>query len=90
MLLWTSLALSDLDNILKYFSEKDETITINLAKAFDKAISNIENFPEIGMLGRKEQTRELFLSQYPYVIIYRINKHNIEIVRLLHTHQQWI
>lgn len=90
MLLWTSLALSDLDNILKYFSEKDEAITINLAKAFDKAISNIENFPEIGILGRKEKTRELFLSQYPYVIIYRINKNDIEIVRLLHTHQQWL
>lgn len=89
MLLWTSLALLDLNNILQYFSEYNENVTIKVAKEFDMAISNIEKFPQIGVLGRKVQTRELFLSHYPYVIIYRINDADIEILRLLHTHQKW-
>ncbi len=89
MILWTPLALSDLDNILNYLSEKNEDVAVHAAKLFDKAVSNIEQFPEIGITGRKENTRELFLSQYSYVIIYRLNGNNTEILRLLHTHQKW-
>lgn len=90
MLFWTTLALSDLDTILKYFSEKDEMVAVNIAKAFDRAISTIEQFPEIGISGWRETTRELFLSHYPFVIVYRLKNNDIEIVRLLHTHQQWL
>lgn len=89
MLIWTNIALNDLKNILEYISSDDENTAKQIALSFDNACKRIEQFPQIGIEGRKLNTRELFLPKYPFVFIYRQKKIRIEILRILHTHQQW-
>ena len=89
MLLWTTPALKDLKSILEYIEGDDEKAAERIAKAFDEASCRLEQFPQLGIQGRASGTRELFLPRYPFVFIYRQNKLHLEILRLLHTHQQW-
>ena len=89
MLRWTTPALKDLKNILEYFAAEDEEASERIARAFKEASRQLKQFPQIGMQGRVPGTRELFLPKYPFVFIYRQKNVHIEILRLLHTHQQW-
>lgn len=89
MLLWTTPALKDLKNILEYISGNDEDAAERIAKSFDEASFRLEQFPQIGIQGRAAETRELFLPKYPFVFIYRQKNLHLEILRLLHTHQEW-
>ena len=45
--------------------------------------------PGRGRAGRKPNTRELFISGMPFLIIYRILGDSIEITRILHAAQRW-
>ncbi|WP_310889386.1 type II toxin-antitoxin system RelE/ParE family toxin [Delftia sp. UME58] len=46
-------------------------------------------FPELGRLGRIEDTRELVISQTSYVVPYRVYGNVVRILRVLHCAQQW-
>ena len=45
--------------------------------------------PNVGVLARREGTRELVLSPLPYIVVYRITGNVIHIVRILHGAQKW-
>jgi len=45
--------------------------------------------PYRGRKGRKPNTREMMISGFPFLIIYRVAKEAVEIVRVLHGAQQW-
>jgi toxin ParE1/3/4 len=64
--------------------------------AFDKVVGRIniclkiiKNNPYIGKEGRYQGTRELFVSNTSYVIIYRIKEDTIEVITILHTSRQY-
>jgi toxin ParE1/3/4 len=43
----------------------------------------------MGRPGRVTGTRELVISGTPFVVIYRLQEQSIEVLRLLHSAQQW-
>ena len=45
--------------------------------------------PHMGRLGRVKGTRELVVSDTPYVIAYRVETGPVVILRLLHGAQKW-
>ncbi len=45
--------------------------------------------PGLGRIGRKRGTRELVISKTPFVVIFRVKAKRIEIIRLLHSSQQY-
>jgi toxin ParE1/3/4 len=45
--------------------------------------------PQMGRPGRVAGTRELVISSTPFVVIYRLQGQSIEVLRLLHSAQQW-
>ena len=46
-------------------------------------------FPEMGHPGRIDGTRELVISNTPYIAAYRIADNSVRILRVLHGAQQW-
>jgi plasmid stabilization system protein ParE len=59
------------------------------ALAIYSAADSLKDTPHRGRTGRKPGTRELPLSGFPFVIIYRAGKEAVEIIRILHGAQQW-
>lgn len=45
--------------------------------------------PQMGRPGRKKGTRELVISRTPFVVVYQVKGTRIEVIRLLHSSQQW-
>ena len=49
----------------------------------ESALSMVD-FPEVGHVGKHEETRELVLSRYPYTLIYKLSATRIVIVAVVH------
>lgn len=86
---WTRKASYNLDAIEKYI-EKDKPIAA--AKTVLKIIKTVgllAKNPQLGRPGKVGQTRELIISNTPYIIPYRINNDTIEILRVIHSAMKW-
>ncbi len=87
---WTETAAQDLDRICDYVErQSNPAIAQRVAAVIYERISSLERFPGLGRAGRKVNTRELVIAGLPYVAIYRIHDHTVDIIRILHGAQSW-
>jgi toxin ParE1/3/4 len=49
----------------------------------------LQEFPMIGKEGRIAGTRELVVTRYRCVLVYRVTDNTVEIVRVIHGGQLW-
>lgn len=83
---WTVSALRDLASEMEYLSkEANEIIAKKAYSAIQEKVLNLKNFPHLGREGRIFGTRELVLTDYPYIIPYRVCENRIEILAVFHT-----
>jgi toxin ParE1/3/4 len=86
---WTSAAADDLQNIANYLFEQTAEHAARLIREICGSPNRLKTFPSRGRLGKKEGTRELVLSPLPYVIVYRATSDAVQILRVLHSSQDW-
>jgi addiction module RelE/StbE family toxin len=53
------------------------------------AVLRLLDFPNSGRVGQVPGTRELVIANLPYVIVYRLTKTEVQIVRVLHSRQDF-
>jgi len=90
MIEWTEQATRDLDQAHDYitFSNSEEVaarITMHIANS----VQQLATFPMSGRPGRVRATRELVISNCPFVVAYTIEKEHIVILAIYHGAQQW-
>ena len=51
-------------------------------------VAELAKHPEIGRPGRVFGTRELVIEKYPYLVPYRIQGKEVQIIRVFHTSQR--
>ncbi|MFL1780489.1 Type II toxin-antitoxin system RelE/ParE family toxin [Candidatus Hepatincolaceae symbiont of Richtersius coronifer] len=86
MIILAQSAIEDLKNIEIHLPEP------SLKKIMDKIFSSmeaIEIHPLLGKKGRVGNTRELYISSTNYILIYKIEDTNIEILNILHTSRNY-
>ena len=87
---WTKPAADDLTNICDYTEDRFGAAQARRAAiAIYDAADFLKDMPHRGRSGRKPGTRELIVSGFPFIVIYRVGKEAVEIVRILHGSQQW-
>lgn len=87
---WTKPAVDDLTHICDYTQERlGSAQARRAALAICDAADFLKDMPHRGRVGRKSGTRELIVSDLPFLIIYRVEKEAVEVVRILHGAQQW-
>lgn len=83
---WTISALKDLSLEMDYLANKAGEYTAKkIYSAIQKKISKLKNFPQLGREGRIFGTKELILTDYSYIIPYRVCENHIEILAIFHT-----
>jgi toxin ParE1/3/4 len=88
-LVWTSAAVADIEQIFDYLLEKiPDRVTTTIERVFT-SVSELRQFPRRGRPGRKEGTRELVLTQLPYLVVYEVVDQSIRVLRVLHGARRW-
>ena len=90
-LYWTAPALTDLDDALGYIAADNPQAAQAVGRLIRKKMELLRQFPNASVIGRMENTRELFIGGTSYSVIYKIRPDNktIEILRIWHEKRQW-
>ncbi|WP_320197953.1 type II toxin-antitoxin system RelE/ParE family toxin [Agrobacterium sp. rho-13.3] len=81
---WTVRALQRLDEIGAYIAHDDPDAAARVVACVD----TLAELPNAGRIGRITGTREVVLSDIPYIIPYRVRQY-IEIITVMHASQKW-
>ncbi len=86
---WLRKALKSLEQAYDYIAEEDADAAIGAVLKIQVATEQLAEFPEMGRAGRVEGTRELVISNSPYIVIYRVKGKTVEILRVLHSSKRY-
>lgn len=85
---WTPLAAADMQQISDYLKEHHPRYRQPTMRKLYERIRSLKQRPYLGRPGRVEGTRELLMFPLPYVIVYRLSGHTVEILRIYHGAQE--
>ena len=86
---WTEKASRNLDRIEAYISQDSPAAALRTILAIIEEIEQLRYYPALGKPGRIEGTRELVISDKPYIVPYRVKENTIEILRIFHTSRKF-
>jgi toxin ParE1/3/4 len=86
---WLDIAVDDLEEIADYISQDNPETARRIVKRLWTAAKSLADQPEIGRPGRIHGTRELVVSNTPFVVPYRVVGSEVEILRVLHGSREW-
>jgi toxin ParE1/3/4 len=83
-------ALEDLKSIAESIEQDRSLETSNrIMRVIYTAVQSLRNMPLRGRQGRLEQTRELVLSNLPYLVVYQVSDERMLILTIVHGAQKW-
>ena len=88
-ILWTQLALFDLDQAYNYITNTSPNRANAIIDRIEQSVTLLQQFPEMGRSGRISGTKELVIPETPFILPYRITETTIEILAVIHGAQQW-
>jgi toxin ParE1/3/4 len=88
---WTRAARRDQRIIIEWLSDRNPAAAGQVLDRIERSLANLETMPRMGRAGRVAETRELVVPRTPYLVIYRVQdpEGEVIVVRLLHTAQRW-
>ena len=86
--LWRPLASADRDAILQHVGADTPAAAIELDLEFGAKAESAARRPTLYEPGRLNGTREIVVRPN-YVMVYRVREDSVEVLRVLHTAQQW-
>jgi toxin ParE1/3/4 len=87
-LVWETDAANQLDDILGYIAERNGPAAERLERIVTNSVDHLVAFPFMGRPGRIAGSRALIVHPN-YIIIYQVTETWIDIIRVLHAHQQY-
>jgi len=85
---WTQRARRNLNDIGEHIAQDDPAAAERTVRRIVEQVSGLANCLRIGRTGSVEGTRELVISDTPYIAVYRI-KERVEVLRIRHGAQRW-
>lgn len=86
---WLVVADDELVRIVQEIVQHNPQAADELEHRVHKFVQHLTNFPDAGRTGRVEGTRELVISDYPYIVVYRFQGGFVEILGVRHAARQW-
>jgi len=90
MIEWTEQATQQLDQAHDYITlSNSEEVAARITMHIATSLQRLATFPMSGRPDRVPGTRELVISNTPFVVVYSIEKARIVILAIYHGAQQW-
>jgi len=86
---WTEPAAAALAGIQDYIANENPRAASEVVRRIRIAVSQLKLHPGIGRTGRVPATYELVIHDLPYVVPYRIQKDEVQILSVYHTSRKW-
>jgi toxin ParE1/3/4 len=86
---WLDEAFADLDQIFDYILERNPEAALKVSEAIRHQVGMLADHPQIGRTGRVRGTRELVITDLPYIAAYYIKEQEVRILAVLHTSRKW-
>ncbi len=87
---WTAPALRDLEAIGDYIArDNSAAVAGRIVMAILDQTESLAEFPQIGRPGRIPDTRELVVTDTPFIAPYRVRDGEIQILAVFHGARQW-
>ena len=86
---WLDEALEDLKLIGEYIAQENANAAYKVLIKIKATADNLSRHPEIGRSGRVFGTREIVISDLPYILAYQITDRDIRILAVMHTSRKW-
>jgi toxin ParE1/3/4 len=87
---WTDAAMSDLEEAYEYIANSSgPTIARTLVERVFLSVDHLTAFPQSGLLGRVQSTREVVTSHTPFIAAYAVESNHVVILAVLHGAQLW-
>ena len=90
MIEWTEQATRQLDQAHDYIAlSNGEEVAARITMQIVTSVQQLATFPMSGRSGRVRGTRELVISNTPFIAAYAIDQDRIGILAIYHGSQQW-
>ena len=86
---WLDLAVDALADIADYIARDNPGAAKRIVSRLWSAVKSLSRRPETGRPGRVHGTRELVVSNTPFIVPYRIVESEVQILRVLHGARKW-
>ena len=86
---YTRQALLDLTEIHDYIAAENAEAASRVVTEIEREIQQLKAHPRLGRPGRIEETRELVISRLPYVVAYRDQADEIQVLSVIHSARAW-
>ena len=80
---WLDEALEDLKSIGDYIAQENANAAYQVLIRIKATAYNLSRHPEIGHPGRVFGTREIVMSDLPYILVYQITDKDIHILAVV-------
>ena len=85
---WLRQALRELDEEAAFISREDERAAALVVRRVFDAVAKLPANPGLGHPGRVPGTRELVVPKTHYVVPYRVQGDEVQLLRVFHTSRQ--
>jgi len=83
-------AAEDLERICEQIERDNPEAARRVARTIYAGCARLKDFPYLGRSSdRMTGRRELVFSPLPYIVVYRVTQHAVEISRIFHGAQDW-
>jgi toxin ParE1/3/4 len=86
---WLRKALLNLDQEAAHIAKDNPKAAAEFVTHVRHSVSVLFTHPNMGRQGRVPGTRELVITQFPYILPYRVRENRVEILRVFHTARKW-
>src|SRR5271163_2345339 len=87
---WTEQAVRQLDHVHDYtIPSHGESVATRVTAQIVSSVEQLETFPLSGRIGRVPKTRELVISNTPFIVAYTLDRGRIVILAIYHGAQRW-
>jgi toxin ParE1/3/4 len=86
---WLRKAVLNLDQEASYIAQDNPKAAAEFVLHLRDSALMLGEQPNLGRPGRIPGTRELVVSNLPYILPYRVRNDAVEILRVFHTARKW-
>ena len=86
---WTERASEDVLAIYGYIAQDNRPAAEAVIRHLIASAERLRSFPGLGRPGRRRGARELVLTRYPYLLVYRVRARKVSIVTVVHQRRRF-